>query len=64
MIEIFKLANDDNMFGHYMKNKLDNLDKINFIRNENTRVEFLTSYKLHYFSKINLPVYKIKYSFN
>ena len=49
MIEIFKTANSDNMFGHFLKNKLHDL---NFIRNEKCIVSQLTSYKIHYLSKI------------
>jgi SNF2 family DNA or RNA helicase len=48
MIEIFKLANNDKMFGHFIKKKLG---EINFIRNEYTKVALLTSYKLHYLSR-------------
>jgi hypothetical protein len=50
MIEIFKLANDDKLFGHSIINKL-NYDEVNFIKNEYTYVGNLTSYKLHYLSK-------------
>ena len=60
MIEIFKLANDDKMFGHYIKDKFG---EINFIKNEYTKVSLLTSYKLHYFGKIQ-KIKQFKLLFN